>query len=94
MTALSGATEARDILQFGPGVLLGSEASTKMEADLAKFWQPTTLDFQVSKGATHYAWVLPGETYGTNVMNMYGGFAYKFNPQFKVANRIFPVLPN
>ena len=93
ITAITVDFKSSATIEFGPSVLLDQETAGVMVEDLKEFWQPITIDFMLEKGASHYAWIRPGLTYGTSCMNMFGAFAYRFKVGSEHKDRIFPILP-
>ena len=55
---------------------------------LAQRWQPCTLPFIVSKKATAYAWLVPGEL----AVAPFGAFAYRFTEDSGVSPRAYCVV--
>lgn len=81
------------MIHFGPCTILNTGAARKMRARHQPHLHEVTLPFMLDAGATHYAWVPPGETFGSGVQNVQGGFCYLFSPDSDHKDRIFPLIP-
>mmetsp|Transcript_28246 Transcript_28246/g.84504 ORF Transcript_28246/g.84504 Transcript_28246/m.84504 type:complete len:540 (+) Transcript_28246:1106-2725(+) len=83
---------AKSLLHFGKRTELTDEQSARMKAELGDRFRSCTLPHIMAKGCTGYAFVLPGETFGSAVENRYGGFAYCFRKNAPFKDRIFPIV--
>jgi hypothetical protein len=85
----------KHMIHFGPGTVLDPRAAAKMRARHTQHYHEVTLSFMREKGATHFAWIPPGDTFGSSVHNTLGGFAYLFADACVCGHmdRIFPIIP-
>eukprot|EP00299_Pterocystis_sp_00344_P012978 c6304_g1_i1.p1 GENE.c6304_g1_i1~~c6304_g1_i1.p1 ORF type:complete len:622 (-),score=93.62 c6304_g1_i1:73-1938(-) len=67
---------SQNILQFGPRRMLPVAAKVQLQRD--KRWKPVTLQFIKAAGAVEFAWILPQERFGHDVISKFGAFAYHF----------------
>ena len=71
---------------------MGAEASARMREKHKEHFTEVTLPFMVERGATHYAWIPPGDNFGHQYQNTRGAFAYMFSEDSKCKDRVFPLL--
>jgi len=86
------AVPTNNLLHFGACTELTDEEAYIMDVKMSERFQVCTLPFMAEKGCTEYAFVCPGETFGSNVPNYSGGFAYRFKKGSKFRDRIFPII--
>ena len=81
------------MIHFGPCTAMSKKGAQKMREKHQEHFHEITLPFMLEAGATHYAWVPPGETFGSGVQNVGGGFCYLFSDDSGHKDRIFPLVP-
>ena len=71
---------------------MGVDASVRLREKHKDHFTEVTLPFMVERGATHYAWIPPGDNFGYRFSNTRGAFAYLFSKESKIKDRVFPAL--
>ena len=90
---LAAPSSANDsLLQFSDGDCIGPSASAHLIAELEGRFASITIPFMLASGALRYAWLLPGESFGSEINNKYGGFLYEFDAHAQFKCRFFPIL--
>jgi len=93
LTAPSTTNDVDDsLLQFRDGECIDVDESAHLVKELCHRFATITIPFMLSNGALRYAWLLPGENFGTHIKNNYGGFLYEFDAQSEYRCRFFPIL--
>jgi len=80
------------LLQFSDGDCIDMDGSSHLIKKLDSRFAAITIPFMLAKGAVRYAWMLPGESFGSNIQNKYGGFLYEFDHKAEFRCRFFPIL--